>query len=77
MSALVDVSGRLRKMPVEAGQPVDYVIQVGDTRIPLNEMIGYPVQIDYDGVIRCIHCNLTTKVQPGVLLPVFPQTGCL
>ncbi|AZT83342.1 DUF2797 domain-containing protein [Marinobacter sp. NP-4(2019)] len=65
MSALVDVSGRLRKMPAEAGQPVDYVIQVGDTRVPLNDMIGYPVQIDYDGVIRCIHCDRVTKKSFG------------
>ncbi|MEQ9546281.1 MAG: DUF2797 domain-containing protein [Marinobacter sp.] len=65
MKVLVDVSGRLRKMPAEAGQPVDYVIQVGDTRIPLNDMIGYPLQIDYDGIIRCIHCDRVTKKSFG------------
>lgn len=73
MSSLVDVSGRLRKMPAEAGTPVEYVIRVGDTRIPLNDMIGHPIQIDYDGVIRCIHCDRTTKksFSQGYCYPCF------
>ncbi|MEX2475734.1 DUF2797 domain-containing protein [Marinobacter sp.] len=73
MSPLVDVSGRLRKMPVEAGKPVEYVIRLGDTRVPLNEMIGHSLQIDFDGVIRCIHCDRTTKksFSQGYCYPCF------
>ena len=44
MSDLIDVSGRLRKMPAEAGEPVTYSIAVGDSRIPLNEYLGKPFQ---------------------------------
>ncbi|MGM0768979.1 MAG: DUF2797 domain-containing protein [Pseudomonadota bacterium] len=73
MSALVDVSGRLRKMPAEAGTPVEYVIRVGDTRVPLNDMIGHPIAIDYEGVIRCINCDRTTKksFSQGYCYPCF------
>ncbi|HAU19534.1 MAG TPA: DUF2797 domain-containing protein, partial [Marinobacter adhaerens] len=52
MSELIDVTGRLRKMPAEAGNPVAYSIAVGDTRIPLNDLIGRPLRLDFDGVIR-------------------------
>lgn len=73
MTALVDVTGRLRKMPAEASDPVSYTIQVGDTRIPLNEMVGYPLQFDFDGVIRCINCDRKTKksFSQGYCYPCF------
>ena len=57
MSELIDVTGRLRKMPAEAGDPVAYSIAVGDTRIPLNDLIGRPLRLDFDGGIRCIPCD--------------------
>ncbi|WP_091814201.1 DUF2797 domain-containing protein [Marinobacter mobilis] len=73
MSAVIDVTGRLRKMPVEAADPVAYTIKVGDTRLPLNDLIGHPVQIDFDGVIRCIHCDRMTKksFSQGYCYPCF------
>ncbi len=73
MTALVDVTGRLRKMPAEPANPVSYTIRVGDTRVPLNEMIGYPVQLDFDGVIRCINCDRKTNksFSQGYCYPCF------
>ncbi|PXX90434.1 DUF2797 domain-containing protein [Marinobacter vulgaris] len=73
MTPLVDVTGRLRKMPAEPGQPVSYTIRVGDTRVPLNEMLGYPVQFDFDGVIRCINCDRKTNksFSQGFCYPCF------
>lgn len=73
MTALVDVMGRLRKMPAEAGNPVSYTILVGDTRIPLNEMMGYPLQLDFEGVIRCINCDRKTNksFSQGYCYPCF------
>ena len=73
MTALVDVTGRLRKMPAEAGEPVSYTIRVGDTLIPLNEMVGYPLQFDFDGVIRCINCDRKTNksFSQGYCYPCF------
>ncbi|SFM14721.1 DUF2797 domain-containing protein [Marinobacter zhejiangensis] len=73
MNAAIDVMGRLRKMPVEASNPVSYTIKVGDTLLPLNDLIGRQVQIDFDGVIRCIHCDRTTKksFSQGFCYPCF------
>ena len=73
MTALVDVTGRLRKMPAEAGDPVSYTIRVGDTLIPLNEMVGYTLQFDFDGVIRCINCDRKTNksFSQGYCYPCF------
>ncbi len=73
MSDLIDVSGRRRKMPAEAGEPVTYSIAVGDSRIPLNEYLGKQVRIDFEGVIRCINCDRTTKksFNQGYCFPCF------
>ena len=61
----VDVSGRLRKMPASAGHsvddPVQYQLRLGDEQVALNELIGQPISIEFDGVIRCIHCDRVTK----------------
>jgi hypothetical protein len=73
LSELIDVTGRLRKMPAEAGDPVAYSLAVGDTRIPLNDLIGRPLRLDFDGVIRCIHCDRKTKksFNQGFCYPCF------
>lgn len=73
MSVPIDVTGRLRKMPTEAGDPVSYALKVGDAEVPLNELIGRKVRLDYDGIIRCIHCDRTTKksFSQGFCYPCF------
>jgi len=73
LSELIDVTGRLRKMPAEVGDPVAYSIAVGDTRIPLNDLIGRPLRLDFDGVIRCIHCDRKTNksFSQGFCFPCF------
>jgi hypothetical protein len=73
LSELIDVTGRLRKMPAEVGGPVAYSIAVGDTRIPLNDLIGRPLRLDFDGVIRCIHCDRKTNksFNQGFCFPCF------
>ncbi|MCD1648566.1 DUF2797 domain-containing protein [Marinobacter adhaerens] len=73
MSELIDVTGRLRKMPAEVGDLVAYSIAVGDTRIPLNDLIGRPLRLDFDGVIRCIHCDRKTNksFNQGFCFPCF------
>lgn len=73
MSQQIDVSGRLRKMLVEAADPVAYTLAIGDDRIPLNDAIGKAVRIDFEGSIRCIHCDRTTKksFSQGYCYPCF------
>lgn len=73
MSDSVDVTGRLRKMPAEAGTPVTYTLKVGDADVALNDLIGQHIRLDYEGVIRCIHCNRATKksFNQGYCYPCF------
>ncbi|WP_165856785.1 DUF2797 domain-containing protein [Marinobacter sp. JSM 1782161] len=73
MSAVIDVQGPLRKMPAEPGAPVHYRMKVGDTLIPLNDLIGRELQIDFEGEIRCIHCDRLTKksFSQGFCYPCF------
>jgi hypothetical protein len=73
LSELIDVTGRLRKMPASAEAPVSYQLAVGDARINVNELVGRRVRLDFDGVIRCIHCDRTTKksFNQGYCYPCF------
>ena len=76
MSEPIDVTGRLRKMPADAAEvegPVSYRLAVGDARIPVNDLIGRRVRLDFDGVIRCINCDRTTKksFSQGFCYPCF------
>ncbi len=73
MTAVIDISGRLTKMPAEAGLPVIYNLKVGDTRLPLNELVGRSIQIDFEGTIRCIHCDRSTNksFSQGFCYPCF------
>jgi len=73
LSEAIDVNGRLRKMPASAEAPVSYQLAVGDARINVNELVGRRVRLDFDGVIRCIHCDRTTKksFNQGYCYPCF------
>ncbi|OZB03742.1 MAG: hypothetical protein B7X58_15290, partial [Marinobacter sp. 34-60-7] len=73
MTDTIDVTGRLRKMPAEPASPVSYTLRVGDTPVPMNELIGRRVRLNFDGVIRCIHCDRTTKksFSQGFCFPCF------
>lgn len=72
-AALIDISGPLRKMPAEPGPPVSYQMKVGDTRVPLNDLIGRQIQLDFEGEIRCVNCDRLTKksFNQGFCYPCF------
>lgn len=55
------VEGTLRKMEVRYEKPIDYQLLAGDTKIPLNGLLGKPLSITYQGKINCIHCGAQTK----------------
>lgn len=75
MTAIVDVAGRLRKMPAAADSPVSYSLLLGETRVPLNELVGYPLRLDFDGLIRCINCDRKTNksFSQGYCFPCFKK----
>lgn len=75
MTPVVDVTGRLRKMPATAESPVSYSLLLGETRLPMNEFLGYPLRLDFDGVIRCINCDRKTSksFSQGFCFPCFKK----
>lgn len=65
------ISGPLRKMQPELGDPATYWLRVGDQDIKLNDFLKKPIQIDFLGKMSCIQCARTIKktFQQGYCFP--------
>lgn len=55
--------GALRKMTssLDSEGNVQYQLPIGEQSIPLNELIGKNVTLQYDAMINCSHCGRKTK----------------
>lgn len=65
--------GHLDKMPVELARPVAYRMALDDELVPLNNLIGSPLQIEFLNTIHCTHCGRLTKksFNQGYCYPCF------
>lgn len=54
-------SGHLSKMATEHVSPVAYTLNLGDEAVAMNELIGKPIKLSYEGDIKCGHCGRKTK----------------
>lgn len=45
--------------------PVEYFLPVGETEIPMNELIGKAISLKFTGQINCISCGKKTKTSFG------------
>jgi hypothetical protein len=54
-------SGRIQKLVSELQSPVRYVLPVADRTIDMNALLGKTVQLQFEGVIHCIHCDRKTS----------------
>jgi Protein of unknown function (DUF2797) len=66
------ITGNLRKMSTQAGQStVEYTWVVNDQKIPLNSLLGQPLQLRFTGNIHCIQCGRKTRqsYQQGYCYP--------
>ena len=55
-------SGVLHSMHCEPTSPVRYTLSLGDSAIPLNELLGRTLAIRFEGRITCQYCgNITRK----------------
>lgn len=65
--------GLLRKMVTAMGDKVQYELPLGEERVPMNELIGRQVWLEYAGLINCIHCNRKTSksFNQGYCYPCF------
>lgn len=76
-------SGILRKMKTRLESPVTYRLRVGDDDVPLNPLLGKPLQLEYSGKIFCVHCGRKTSksFNQGYCYPCFqslaPCDSCI
>jgi len=54
-------TGNIIKMRAEGIDPVQYYLNIGDTNLFVNTLIGKKIKIRYQNQINCIHCNAITK----------------
>ena len=54
-------SGAVRKMRTSLEDPVRYTMLLGEHEIPVNQYLGRQLQLDYQGVINCVHCDRKTS----------------
>ena len=66
-------SGAVRKMKTSLEQPVQYTLLLGEQQVPVNQYLGQSLQLDYLGIINCIHCARTTSksFNQGYCYPCF------
>ena len=67
------LSGNLRKMRVEAADPVSYELVLGDERLALNPLLGKRIELRHTGRIHCIACGRETRksFNQGYCFPCF------
>ncbi|MCH8498557.1 MAG: DUF2797 domain-containing protein [Marinobacter sp.] len=60
-------------MPVALAAPVGYTFQVGEYALPLNELLGKRLRIEFTGEIRCTACDRVTSksFNQGYCYPCF------
>jgi hypothetical protein len=58
-------SGNIIKMRSEFADPVKYFLPVGETELPMNELIGKSIKLSFTGQINCISCGKRTKTSFG------------
>lgn len=55
------VQGQLFKMRVKQGAPIAYSLELGETQIDMNSLIGQEVHLHWSGDIQCISCGTKIK----------------
>jgi hypothetical protein len=67
--------GTVHKLHTRLEQPVSYQLPLGDTRTPLNPLLGQTVRLRYLGTIHCVHCGrLSNKsFNQGYCYPCFQK----
>ncbi len=71
------ITGSLGKMHSQLlnGQPVSYQLPVGEQLLPLNDLLGRRLSMEYLGEIHCCHCGRKTKksFNQGFCYPCFRE----
>ncbi|MBS99064.1 MAG: hypothetical protein CMI01_10340 [Oceanospirillaceae bacterium] len=68
--------GALRKMQVMLSTPVEYRLAFNDGQtVKLNDLLGQPIELQYEGEIHCLHCGRKTSksFNQGYCYPCFKR----
>ena len=67
--------GQLRKMVTEHAEPVNYEMPLGESRVPMNPLVGQRLVLEYLGKINCLHCGRKTNksFNQGYCYPCFTR----
>ncbi|BDZ73557.1 hypothetical protein GCM10025856_12760 [Methylophaga marina] len=70
---MTKLSGQLSKMQVSLtdNTKANYAMRLDEQLLPLNQIIGQPISLHYQGEIHCQACNRLTK-KASVVVFVFP-----
>jgi hypothetical protein len=77
------VIGNIRKMRVEADDPIRYTLPVGDETVAMNALLGRTVGLRFTGNIHCVACGRKTNksFNQGHCFPCFRKLascdGCI
>ena len=68
-------AGNARKMKTSLEEPVAYSMPLGETEVAMNPYLGRQLQLDFNGVINCIHCARKTNksFSQGYCYPCFKR----
>jgi len=68
-------SGAVRKMKTRLDDPVSYTMLLGENEVPVNDYLGKQLQLRFEGVINCIHCDRKTNksFSQGYCYPCFKR----
>ncbi|VAW94862.1 hypothetical protein MNBD_GAMMA22-1660 [hydrothermal vent metagenome] len=54
-------TGHLHKLRNKLASPIQYFLPLDDDEVPLNELIGQKITLEFSGEIHCQHCAKLTK----------------
>lgn len=58
-------SGNILKMRSEFADPVNYFLPLSGNEVPMNNLIGKPIRLNFTGQINCISCGKKIKTSFG------------
>ena len=72
-------AGNVRKMKTDLVAPVSYALPLGDQQLDINPLLGQHLQMQFEGVINCIHCARKTSksFSQGYCYPCFRTPGAM